>query len=75
MKTARCVVEIEFQDGTYKVIAKDTFCSPKINRIFDNAITKIKSFRKNIRSINIGYSNEYQGEILAFAWVNKTKLS
>ncbi len=74
MKNSRCVVEIEMQSGKYKVIAKDTFYSPKIENVFNNAIKKINCFKKEIRSINIGYSNDFQGTILAFAWVNKSQL-
>jgi len=73
LNQSKCVVELEYQDGSYRVIARDTWCSPRINKVWDSVLAASKTLRKSIRSANIGYSSPEQGQILAHAWINYSK--
>ena len=71
----KAYIQIELQDGKYlPPFISDNCYTMRISDCWDKCVANLGAFKKNVRSIHLGYCDENSGQILAFAWVNQSKL-
>ena len=61
----RAGIEIEYRDGSMRIIARDNYVSSRLSATFDKLFNARSRIRKSIRAAWLYYTDENQGTILA----------